>query len=298
MAISKIWDLVIAGAGPAALTAGLYAARENLQVLVVEKQTFGGKVATISRIDNFPGTMVGTSGEVLAGNLIEQAKSFGVQMDYGEVSAIARHEDGFALTVDGDEVLARSVLVATGLENRKLGVAGEKLQGVHYCATCDGAFYNGKRVIVVGGGNSALQEAFYLAKIVGHITIISAGELTASHALREELSRHKEIEVLENTVIEEVVGLDGKVNGVRIGDDMIEADGVFVFIGHAPSVGFLQDLEVRVDEKGFIETDAEMMTNVAGVFAAGDVRSGSVKQAITAAGEGAVAAVAIGKYLS
>lgn len=301
--MSKIWDLVIVGAGPAALTAALYAAREKLEVIVYEKQAFGGKVATISHVENFPGVGVHTTGMKLAEDLKVQAEHFGAAMEYGEVENITVQKDGTKeLTIDGEPVLARAVLIATGCENRRLGVPGEASKGVHYCATCDGSLFADKNVIVVGGGNSAVQETFYLDKIVKHITIISATKLTASvvlkHKLKELIDEGK-VNVRENETISEILSENGRVVGAKLPNgEEIKADGVFVFIGLAPDAKFLTKTKVELDEFGFIKTNADMVTDEPGIFAAGDVRSGSVKQMVTAAGEGATAAMAIGRYLA
>jgi thioredoxin reductase (NADPH) len=224
-------------------------------------------------------------------------------MEYGEVEMVKKDEAGlFTLIVDGEEVFARSVLVAAGSANRKLGVVREEYSGVHYCATCDGAFYQDKDVVVVGGGNSAVQEAFFLQKFAKHITIISATDITATEVLRQKLEEQVnagKIRVVTNENIKEITGEGGKVDGVLLGNgEKIAASGVFVFIGQSPDVEFLGETKVELDECGYIKTNAEMMTDESGIFAAGDVRSGSIKQMVAAAGEGAAAAVAIGKHLS
>ena len=301
--MSKIRDLVIVGAGPAALCAALYAARERLITVVYEKESFGGKIAGISHIDNYPGAGLQITGQKLAEDLKAQAEHFGALMEYGEVEKIEKDESGlFRLIIDGEEVLARTVLVAAGSANRKLGVVREEYGGVHYCATCDGAFYAGKNVIVVGGGNSAVQEAFFLLKFAKHVTIISATEITATRVLQQKMQEYVKdgkIDVMVNENVKEITGENQKADGVLLENGKkISGDGIFVFIGQSPSVAFLGETKVKFDECGYVITDQNMETDEPGIFAAGDVRSGSTKQIVSAAGEGATAAMAIGKYLS
>ncbi len=298
-------DLAIIGSGPAALTAGLYAGREKLAVSIYEKASMGGQLSAISAIENFPGAPDGSTGMELANRLREQAKSFGAQLRYGEVSSVKRTKDAFELVVDGQKKRAKAVLVATGCTHVHLGVPGEKLAGVHYCATCDGAFYKGKNIAVVGGANSAVQEALFLTRFANHVTIVALFDIMACDVLQKRLAeavKAGKVKVLTHTETLEITG-EERVSGLRVKDSKtgkessVKADGVFVFIGLKPSAEFLANSGVELSEKGFVKTDADFMTNVPGIFAAGDIRDGSVKQAVVAAGEGAAAAVGIQRYI-
>jgi thioredoxin reductase (NADPH) len=297
---TPILDLAIIGSGPAALTAAIYCAREHLNVAVFEKTTMGGLAGTISEIENFPG-FSGTGAELMS-TMEKQAISFGARVDYGECLSVKKKSKNFILSIDGEEVHARSILIATGSERRKLGIPGEdNLTGISYCATCDGPLFEGKEVIVVGGGNSALQETFFLLDFVPRVTIINRSKLRATEVLKARARKEKRITIMEDTPQLEFVGKNGKFTGLKVNhqgkEQIISADGCFVFIGMQPATIFLEGSGVSLSQDGSIKTDSSYMTNVPGIFAAGDVRSNAVKQAIVAAGEGAAAAVNIGKYL-
>ncbi|MCL2444729.1 FAD-dependent oxidoreductase [Candidatus Saccharibacteria bacterium] len=299
-------ELVVVGSGPAALTAALYAAREGVGVTVYEKESLGGLAGTIDVIENYPGTGNVTGAE-LVGKMREQAESFGAEFDYGEVNKLEDRGDVKVLTVDGMEVEARSVLIATGCARRKLGVPGEAEfdgRGVHYCAICDGAFYKDKKVIVIGGANSAIQEALFLAKFASEVEIVALFDIMASGVLRgrlEEAVKSGKVKVNTYADTVEVVSKDGKVVGVRVkeesGERVVEGDGVFVFIGLVSTTEFLEGSGVELSERGFVVTDESYETGMKGVFAAGDVREGATRQIVCAAGEGAAAALVIGEYL-
>ncbi|MDR2063468.1 MAG: FAD-dependent oxidoreductase [Candidatus Nomurabacteria bacterium] len=295
-------DLVIVGSGPAALSAAIYAAREHLTTVVYERKTIGGLLSGISKIENYTGFGAG-SGAELAKIMRAQAEHFGAEIRYGEVTEVRKSGEKFELMVDGEAVEALAVLVATGSEPAKLGVDGEDLKGVSYCATCDGAFFEGKTVAVIGGANSAVQETLFLLKFVRKVILISHSEVKASETLKKKLGalvKAQRVEVLENLEPVRFVGA-GRVAGIEVNDGKtireVKIDGVFVFVGHRPATGFLAGLGVELSERGAVMTDDRMMTKVAGLFAAGSVRDGAVDQVITAAGEGAAAAVAIRKYL-
>ncbi len=311
MADEKVHDAVMIGAGPASLSAAIYTTREDIETVLYERGVVGGLAAVTDWVDNYPGFPEGLSGLDLAENLRKQAVRFGTNIELGEVSDIVDEGDYKRLkTTDGD-VLAKAVLIATGSDYKKVGVPGEQeyyAHGVHYCATCDGAFYRDKRLVVVGGGNSAVQEAMFLTRFASHIDIlVRSDHMRASEVLQHELAeKHKDkITVHFNTTTDEIVGEDGKVTKV-IGTDKVAGtkvefptDGVFVFVGLKPNTEFLQHVKgMELDEIGFLKTNDDLETGMSGVFAAGDVRSGSTMQIATAVGEGATAALRIREYLT
>ena len=300
-------ELVVIGAGPAALAAAIYTTREEIETVLYEKGIVGGLAATTDWIDNYPGYMKGIEGLRLADELRGQAERFGAKIEFGDVSKLERQGGLLKLRVDDKNVTARAVLIATGSNYRKLGVPGEEeyyAQGVHYCATCDGAFYAGKRLVVVGGGNSGVQEAMFLTRFATHIDLLVRSDLRASEVLQRKLETMKDkITVHTNVTVEEIVATDKAVSGVRVkqkatGDErIIETDGVFVFIGLLPNTAFLAGSGVELDEVGLIKSDANLQTAVPGVFVAGDVRSHATMQIASAVGDGATAALKIREYL-
>lgn len=305
----EIHDVVMVGAGPAALTAAIYTTREDIGTVLYEKAVIGGLAAITDQVDNYPGFADGIPGLQLADAMREQAERFGADIRLGEVLKITDEGNYKRLeTTDGD-ILARAVLIATGSDYKKLGIPGEQeyyARGVHYCATCDGAFYRDKHIVVVGGGNSAVQEAMFLTRFASHIDMLVRGsELRASDVLQHELfEKHKDkITVHFNVTTDEIVGDGTKVSKV-VGKDKttnkpveIETDGVFVFIGLNPNTGFLADSGVKLDQYKLIETNTRLETSIPGVFAAGDVRSGATMQIASATGEGATAALMMREYL-
>jgi thioredoxin reductase (NADPH) len=305
----KIHDVVMIGAGPAALSAAIYTTREDLDTVLFEKGVIGGLAAITDWVDNYPGFSKGIAGLELAEELRMQAERFGADIRLGEVTEIIDEGKTKLLkTTDGD-VRAKAVLIATGSDYKKLGIPGEKeyyARGVHYCATCDGAFYRDKKLVVVGGGNSAVQEAIFLTRFASHIDLLVRGEkMRASEVLQHELTKHKDkITVHMNTVTDEIVAnehnLVSQVLGTKVSTNTkvtFDTDGVFIFIGLLPNTQFLATSKVELDEVGMIKTDDTLQTSMAGVYAAGDVRSGATMQIASAAGEGATAALMIRKYL-
>ncbi len=303
-----VQDVVMIGAGPAALSAAVYTTREDIKTVLYEKGVIGGLAAVTDWVDNYPGFAEGIAGLDLAEELRKQAERFGADIRLGEVTEL-RDEGMYKrlVTTDGD-ILAKTVLIATGSDYKKLGIPGEKeyyARGVHYCATCDGAFYRDKRLVVVGGGNSAVQEAIFLTKFASHIDLLVRGEaFRASEILQHELEKHKDkINVHFNTTTDEIIGENGLVTHVKGFDKKadkevtFQTDGVFVFIGLKPNTQFLQNSPVKLDDIGMVITDERLQTNMPGVFAAGDVRSGATMQIASATGEGATAALMIRKYL-
>lgn len=302
-----ITDLVIIGAGPSALSAAIYTSREDIDTLVYEKAVVGGVPATIDMIDNYPGFPEGVEGFALSEHLESQAKRFGTKIEFGEVSSVDLDGKLKVVEVDGSKVYAKSVLIATGQSYSKVGAPGEAEyfgRGVHYCATCDGAFYNGKKLAVVGGGNSAVQEAIYLTRFATHIDLIVRSYVKASAILKRDLEEYVKkgkITVHEGTTINEIVGKNNHVNSVDLNKNgsrlVIDVDGVFVFVGMNPNTGFLKSSKIELDESGYIKTNHHLETNMDGVFASGDVRSGATKQIASASGEGVTAAISIREYL-
>jgi thioredoxin reductase (NADPH) len=305
--VDKIKDVIMIGAGPSALAAAIYTAREDIDTLLYEKAVVGGVPSVVDMIDNYPGFPDGIEGSALAELMEKQARRFGAQIEFGEVSAIKTEGDLKVLTIDGVDVKAKAILIATGCPSSKLGVPGENEyygRGVHYCATCDGAFYRGKRLVVVGGGNSAIQEAIYLTRFAAHIDLVVRNAMRASEILQNSLKEfvnEGKITVHLESPTEEIIADNGHVTAVRVNKNgqssIIETDGVFVFVGQKPNVDYLSGLGIELDDMGFIKTDHGLQTNVAGIFASGDVRSGAVKQIACAVGEGAIAAKSIDEYL-
>lgn len=304
---NPFYDLIVVGSGPAGMTAALYAAREGIDTLVIERAGVGGQAGVTERLDNFPGFPEGVTGVEFADRLRRQAERFGVEIVTAqEVSAIDVDGDYRVVqTADGAEYRAWAVLLALGSTYRRLNVPGESDfigAGVHFCATCDGPFYRGKEVLVVGGGNSAGEESIFLTRFASKVILATRdAELSASKVVVEKVHENAQIEVLANAEpaefrghghLETVVLRNTKTGGLR----ELSPAGVFVFIGLSPNTELVHGL-VELDQAGFILTNPTLETNVAGVFAAGDCRAGSTKQAASAAGEGAAVALAIRRYV-
>ena len=302
-----IRDVVMIGAGPSALAAAIYTTREDIDTVIYEKGVVGGMAAVTDKVDNYPGFPDGIEGMTLASQLEEQARRFGAEIAFGEVTDIQDRGDYKSVIVDGKEVKARTVLIATGSDYNKIGVPGEAEmygRGVHYCATCDGAFYRDRKLAVVGGGNSAVQEAIFLTRFSSHIDLLVRSKIRASEVLQHELDEYVKqgkITVHLATTTDEIVVEDGKVRGVKVtsngAERTIDIDGVFVFVGLNPNTGFLAETAVELDEQRLVKTDAHLQTSIPGVFASGDVRSGATMQIASAVGEGASAALSIREYL-
>lgn len=308
MSEQKVNQLVIIGAGPAALSAAIYTTREDIQTLLYEKAVPGGLIATTDWVDNYPGFPDGIAGLELSEHMRKQAERFGAVIELGEVLSIKREADLIKLDTTDGEVLTRAVLIATGSGYKKIGVPGENdyyARGVHYCATCDGAFYRDKKLVVVGGGNSAVQEAIFLTRFATHIDLLVRSDFRASDVLVHELEEKyaDKITVHKQTTTDEIVGEAGKVTKV-IGTDKqtgnkkeFATDGVFVFVGLDPNTKFLADTDVELDEIGMVISNENLETKIPGVFVAGDCRQGATMQIATAVGEGATAALRIREYL-
>ncbi len=307
-AMHNFYDLVVVGGGPAGITAAIYAAREGISTLVVERSSLGGQAAITERLDNYPGFPDGVTGEEFRSRLVAHAERFGVELlSAQEVTGIAMDGPYHAITLaDGTALSANAVLLAPGSTYQRLDVPGEADYlgaGIHFCATCDGPFYRGEQVVVIGGGNSAGEESLFLTRFASHVTILVRGDaLSASAVVREKVAECDAITIRPHTVVEGFEGAKSHLTAVRVRDTVTGATetlhpaGVFVFIGLRPNTGFLRGI-VTLDARGFIITDAGLQTNVPGLFAAGDARVGSTKQVASAAGEGAAAALAIRAYL-
>lgn len=300
-------DLVIIGAGPSALSAAVYTTREDIETVLYEKAVIGGLAATTDHIDNYPGFPEGIDGLKLSEQMQQQAERFGAKLAFGEVMALEDRGEYKWLKTDSGDVKAKAVLIATGSDYKKIGVPGEAEyygRGVHYCATCDGAFYRNKRLVVVGGGNSAVQETIFLTRFTSHIDMLVRSEIKASEVLQEDLQRYVDegkVTIHLGTQTLEIVGENNSVTKVvteHSGEKAeIETDGVFVFVGLLPNTQFLRDTRLEFDQLGFIVTNDELETSIPGVFASGDVRHGATAQIATAVGEGATAALHIREYL-
>ena len=304
---NSFYDLIVIGSGPAGLTAALYTARDGIETLVIERGGVGGQAAVTERLDNFPGFPEGISGDEFADRLQRQAERFGVEiLSAQDVTKVDVDEMYRCVhTADGTEYRAFAVLLALGSTYRRLGIPGEDDfigAGVHFCATCDGVFYRDRDVMVIGGGNSAGEESIFLAKFAKKVTIVTRDpQLSASRAIAEKIEAHPQIDVITNASPSEFRGKDRLeavvVKNVNTGEETeMHPSGVFVFIGLSPNTGFVKDL-VETDEFGFIVAEDNLQTSLHGVFAAGDTRCGSTKQAASAAGEGAAVALGIRKYL-
>lgn len=304
----SIKDVIMVGAGPSALTAAIYTTREKIGTVLYEKAAVGGLAAITDMVDNYPGFPEGIEGLTLAGQLEKQAERFGAQIEYGDVSAIRSEGDVKIVTVDGVEVKSKTVLIATGSDWKKIGVPGEAEfygRGVHYCATCDGAFYKDKKLVVIGGGNSAFQEALFLTRYASHIDLLVRSKVTASDILQEDMQKFVDqgkVTIHLQTTTEEIVATDGRVsavNAVQNGDGItLITDGVFVFVGLLPNTQFLAGSDIELDDRGLIKTNQHLETSMKGVFASGDVRSGATMQIASATGEGAAAALSIREFLT
>ena len=303
----SFYDLIVVGSGPAGLTAALYAAREGIETLVIERGGVGGQAGVTERIDNYPGFPEGIEGGKLADQMRAQAERFGVEiLPAQEVTNIAAADPyRMVVTETGDEYCARALLVAPGSRYRRLGVPGEEDfigAGIHFCATCDGPFYKGQDLVVVGGGNSGIEEGLFLTKFAKTVTVLEVSDrLGASQILQEKAASHPQMEIRLNTTVGEFRG-NGRLETVVVKDrntgatEELSPGGVFVFIGLDPNTGFLRDV-VDLDRWGFVVTDLTLQTSIDGVYAAGDVRAGSTKQVSGAVGEGTTAALMIRQYL-
>jgi len=309
--MSKVYDLVILGAGPAGLSAGLYGGRARLDTLVIEKSKDGGQIATTDDIENYPGIVHGESGPSLIAKMTEQVKQFGAERVSDNITKVELKGDVKKLYGDKGEYHAKSVIIATGAVPRLLGVPGEKEytgKGVSYCATCDAAFFEDFEVYVIGAGDSAVEEAIFITRFARKVTILVRGaELTAAKSIQQKAFANEKIDFMWNTQVTEIKGEDGIMSSIIVKNSETgeskeifadEEDGVFglfVFIGFIPSTGLFEG-QIEMD-RGYIIGDEDMKTNLDGVYVAGDCRVKKLRQVVTACADGAIAATSVEKYL-
>jgi len=301
------YDVVIIGGGPAGLTAGLYLSRAGVKVLLVERAIPGGQIGGTFQVDNYPGFDL-ISGVELSRRMEEHAKKFGLEILHGNVLSVDLASRTKKLSLDGGETLScHAVIISTGTSPKLLDVAGEKEyrgRGVSYCATCDGPFFKDADVVVVGGGDAALEEAIFLMKYVKSVTLVHRRDafFSAQKIIKDNVLSNTGIKIMLNTVLSSIEGDETRVTGVSVRnvktgtEECIAAAGVFIYIGATPATDFLKDT-VKLDDGGYIITDEFMRTSIDGVFAVGDVRTTPLRQIITAASDGAIAAVSAERYM-
>ncbi len=302
---NQVHNVIILGSGPAGQTAALYAARAELNPLVITGVEVGGQSATTDRLENYPGFPGGVGGLELSDLFQGQAENFGAQFVFDQATAIDLSKQPFKVTTDQQEYFTKSLILSTGASYRKLGVPGEKEftgNGVSYCATCDGWYYKDKEIVVVGGGDSALQESLFLTRYAKKITIVHRrDQLRASAILQNRARNHPQIHFILESEIVEIIG-EGEVRAVKIknkkSEEIIEfpTQGVFIFIGFTPNSGLYRG-QLELDEKGYVRTTDWVKTSVAGVFAAGEIADPIYRQVVTSAGMGAAAAIQATHYL-
>ncbi len=300
-----VYEILIIGGGPAGLTAGIYGARSKRDTLIIEKLLPGGQVGLTDLVENYPGFPDGIDGPELVKRMEEQAKKFGVEILTDEIVDIKLESDPKEIIGRSGTYKAKTVIIASGAEPRKLGVPGEKEftgKGVSYCATCDGAFFEGQDIAVVGGGDTAVQEAIYLTQFAKKVTIIHRRDkLRASKILQERAFKNEKIDFLWDAVVTEILG-DKRVEKIRVknvktGEErLIEKNGIFIYIGLVPNTTYLKG-KIDLTPDGYIITDENMCTNIVGVYAAGDIRKKSLRQIVTAVSDGAQAAMSAVGYL-
>jgi thioredoxin reductase (NADPH) len=304
---STVENVIIVGSGPAGFTAGLYAARANLSPLLITGNEYGGQVSLTYEVENYPGFPESLSGPELVEKMKAQAEKFGTRVEFDYVNDIDTESHPFTVrTSGGKEYKTLSVILATGARPRYLEIPGEQVltgKGVSYCATCDGFFFRGKDVLVIGGGDSAAEEAIFLTKFASRVRIVHRrDQFRASKILQDRVFANEKIEVVWNTVLTEIVGEDGQVVGVKTQDTVtgeegyLATDGVFVFVGHLPNNTLLQG-KFELDEDGHLIVDKKMRTNIPGIFAAGEIMDKVYKQVATSVGQGCAAAMQTTKFL-
>lgn len=298
MTEEKIYDVIIIGAGPAGMTAALYASRANLSTLMIERGIPGGQMANTEDIENYPG-YDSILGPDLSQKMFDHSKAFGAEYAYGDVQSISDETEYKIVHAHNRDYKARAIILASGAQYKKIGVPGEEElggRGVSYCAVCDGAFFKGKDLFVIGGGDSAVEEGVFLTRFANKVTIVHRrDELRAQKILQKRAFDNEKIDFIWNHTLKEITEKDGKVGGARLVSTIDgtetdhEIDGVFIYIGMNPITGFVQDLGIT-NEQGYIVTNEAMETNIPGIFAAGDVREKTLRQVVTATNDGSIAA--------
>lgn len=292
-----IYDVVIIGAGPAGMTAAVYASRAELKTVMLERGVPGGQMANTEEVENFPGFVM-TTGPELSSKMFEHAQTFGAEYKYGDIKSVEVDGDIKILKTSSEEIHTKSVIIATGAEYKTIGVPGEDLlrgRGVSYCAVCDGAFFKERELVVIGGGDSAVEEGVFLTKYASKVTIVHRrDELRAQKILQDRAFKNDKIEFIWDTELQTING-DSRVESVTLKNKNTgetydyKADGVFIYIGMLPLTSPFEDLGI-LNENGYIVTNEEMETDIPGIFAAGDVREKSLRQIVTATGDGSLAA--------
>ena len=304
--MKKEYDIIIIGGGPAGLTAGLYTSRARLDTLLIERALIGGQIVTTDKVENYPGFEQGISGPELARQMEAQAKRFGLEITSGRVVSAEDKGDSKSVRLeDGNEYICKAIIVASGAEPSKLEVEGEdkyRGRGVSYCATCDGAFFKNLKIAVIGGGDSAIEEALFLTKFASDVYVVHRrNELRATKILQERLFANPKIKMIWDSVVEKIEG-DDFIKGVLLKNvktqkkNLLNVDGIFIYVGTRPNTEFLPN-SIKLNEKGYIMTDDNMSASVPGIFAAGDIRAKLLKQVSTAVGDGATAAFAAERFI-
>ena len=304
MGEKELYDLIIVGGGPAGVTAALYGVRAGLSVVILEQMTLGGEISATDRLDNFPAFPDGISGAEFGMLLQQQMENFDIPIVSTQVEKVSLGGSLKEVITSAGIFEGKTVLIATGTEPNLLGIQGElelRGRGVSYCATCDAAFFRGKTIVVVGGGDAALEETIFLTRFAEKVYLIHRRDkFRGCSWLQEKVLKLPTVEVLWNTTVSKIEG-ENKVSALQIRQDgkdrIIEADGIFIYAGRRPNVDFLEGIEIERDERGFIITNTKMETSLEGVYAAGDIRKKFLRQVITAAADGAIAATAAAQYI-
>ena len=300
----KLYDMVIIGGGPAGVTAALYAARAGLSSVIVEQMALGGEICSTDRLDNFPGFPDGISGAEFGMLLQQQMENMNVPIESGQVEKVDLAGEIKSVTTSAGEFRGKTALIATGTEPNLLGIEGElelRGRGVSYCATCDAAFFRNKTIAVVGGGDAALEETLFLSRFAEKIYLIHRrDQFRGCDWLQQRVLQVPNVEILWNTTVSKIAG-DKKVSLLEVKQDgkdrPLQADGIFIYAGRRPNTAYLEDVELETDDRGFIVTSSKMETSLPGVYAAGDIRRKFLRQVITAAADGAIAASAAAQYV-
>ncbi len=300
-----MYDITIVGAGPAGLTAAIYALRADKKVLLLEKETFGGQITYSPRVENYP-SQLAISGNELAEMMLSQVMEHGADIELAEVTQITSADNGYTVHTDNGVFDTKTVIIATGSKHRQLGLDGENElvgEGVSYCAVCDGAFYNGKKVAVIGGGNTALQDAVLLSDICTEVTVVqNLAQMTGESKLVSKLANKDNVKFIFNTVVTDLVSNESGLSAIKLLNtsteeySTLEVDGIFVAIGQKPENKPFENL-TKLNDYGYIIADEACLTDTKGIFVAGDCRTKSVRQITTATADGAVAALAACRYL-
>ncbi|WP_342601931.1 thioredoxin-disulfide reductase [Peribacillus sp. FSL E2-0159] len=301
----ETYDVIIVGAGPAGMTAAVYTSRANLNTLLIERGIPGGQMANTQDVENYPG-FAHVLGPDLSNKMFEHAKKFGAVYEYGDIKEIVDEGRLKKVVTTNKEFYAKSVIIASGADHKKLGVPGENELGglgVSYCAICDGAFFKGRELVVVGGGDSAVEEAMYLTRVASKVTIIHRrDQLRAQKILQERAFSNEKIEFIWNKEVTSINEGNGKVNTVTLKDtktgeqSQFPADGVFIYVGTLPLNGAFKNLDIT-NEEGYVVTDEAMATKIPGIYAAGDIRDKTLRQIVTATGDGSIAAQSVQHYI-